>query len=85
MAVCDVCGNHYAHTFQVVLVDGAQFTFDSIECAAQKIAPICAHCHCRILGHGIEGPDGIYCCAHCARSAGATTAVDNTTKAAARG
>lgn len=33
---------------------------------------ICDTCgnDCRILGHGIEANQGIYCCAHCAREAG---------------
>jgi hypothetical protein len=29
-----------------------------------------AHCHCRILGHGLEGQGLIFCCAHCARLSG---------------
>jgi hypothetical protein len=82
MPTCDVCGNDYARSFQVTTADGGRFTFDSLECAAQRIAPACAHCDCRVLGHGIETPSGIYCCANCARQAGVTQAVDNTTKAA---
>jgi hypothetical protein len=34
------------------------------------LAPICAHCHCRILGHGIEARGMMFCCAHCARHGG---------------
>ncbi len=83
MPVCDVCGNNYARAFQVTTASGDQYTFDSLECAASKIAPTCTHCDCRILGHGIETPAGIYCCAHCARHAGAKGAVDNTAKASA--
>ncbi|HEY7444480.1 MAG TPA: hypothetical protein VH701_18765 [Vicinamibacterales bacterium] len=30
----------------------------------------CAHCHCRIVGHGIEAKGIFYCCAHCAKKAG---------------
>jgi len=53
MARCDVCGNDYDKTFEVRHA-GRSYTFDSIECAAQRIAPQCLHCACRILGHGVE-------------------------------
>lgn len=46
-------------------------TFDSFECALHAMAPTCAHCACRIIGHGVEAPDGRwFCCAHCAEMAG---------------
>lgn len=77
MAVCDVCGNDYANAFRVLAADGRQFTFDSFECAVHKIAPMCRHCQCRVLGHGIQDGEAVYCCAHCARQAGAGGAVDN--------
>jgi len=70
MATCDVCGNDYWMTFEVTTTSGDVYTFDSIECAAQKIAPVCEHCGCRILGHGVEVSGRFYCCAHCARHAG---------------
>jgi hypothetical protein len=38
-------------------------TFDSFECAIHGVAPQCAHCQCRIVGHGIEAQNMIYCCA----------------------
>lgn len=82
MPICDICGNDYLHAFQVITPDGARFTFDSLECAAHKIAPVCPHCGCRVLGHGIETPSGICCCAHCARHSGTTEAVDNVTRTA---
>jgi len=82
MAICDTCGNNYARAFAVVTSDGRRFSFDSIECAAAKVAPECAHCGCRILGHGIEAGDTIYCCANCARDVGEKGAVDNTRAAA---
>ena len=77
MAKCDVCGNDYSGSFQVT-VQGATHTFDSFECAIHKLAPTCAHCRCRVIGHGIEDRGKVYCCAHCARHEGATAAVDNT-------
>jgi hypothetical protein len=78
MSRCSICGNDYAASFGVVAADGQRYTFDSLECAAQQLAPVCGHCGCRILGHGIEGASARYCCAHCAREGGEGEAVDNT-------
>jgi hypothetical protein len=70
MARCDVCGNDYDKSFQVKH-GGREYTFDSFECAIQKLAPTCAHCGCRIIGHGLEKKGTYYCCAHCAHEDGA--------------
>jgi hypothetical protein len=70
MGTCEVCGNSYDKAFSVSVAGGASHTFDSFECAIQKLAPSCAHCNCRILGHGHEAHGKMYCCAHCARHAG---------------
>jgi hypothetical protein len=76
MARCEVCGNDYDKAFQVVR-DGQSMTFDSFECAISRLAPQCAHCGCRIIGHGIEAQDGaVYCCGHCARESGVTGVAD---------
>jgi hypothetical protein len=69
MARCDVCGNDYDKAFRVVQ-DGRSMTFDSFECAIHAMAPQCAHCHCRVVGHGIEAGGAVYCCAHCAKEEG---------------
>ncbi len=76
MARCDVCGNEYAHAFEI-RTEGRMHTFDSFECAIHRLAPACAHCGCRIIGHGVEADDVLYCCAHCARSTGETRLRDN--------
>jgi hypothetical protein len=76
MAKCEVCGNDYRHSFEV-RADGAVHVFDSFECAIQRLAPVCEHCRCRIIGHGIEADERFYCCAHCARESGVRGAVDN--------
>lgn len=66
MPVCDTCGNDYDKTFNVTKA-GRTMTFDSFECAITAMAPVCAHCACRIIGHGVETDAGkMYCCAHCA-------------------
>jgi phage terminase large subunit GpA-like protein len=67
MAKCDLCGNDYWMAFEVRTVNGAKYTFDSFECAVQKLAPVCEHCNCKIIGHGAEVDGRFFCCAHCAR------------------
>jgi hypothetical protein len=71
MAVCEVCGNDYDKAFDVTS-QGSVHTFDSFECAIQALAPICAHCNCRIIGHGVESDGRVFCCAHCAAQEGVT-------------
>jgi hypothetical protein len=75
MAQCDVCGNEYDKAFQVSL-RGRTLTFDSFECAIQMLAPVCGHCNCRIIGHGVEQSGRIYCCANCAKQDGAARVRD---------
>jgi len=69
MAKCDTCGNDYDKSFTVTM-DGRTQTFDSFECAIQKLAPTCARCGCRIIGHGAEARGTYYCSAHCAGESG---------------
>ena len=54
MEKCDGCGNEYDKSFQLIAV-GKTYTFDSFECAIHALAPICAHCSVRIIGHGAAG------------------------------
>jgi hypothetical protein len=75
METCEVCGNSYDKPLQVTLA-GRTMTFDSFECAIHAMAPTCAHCTCRILGHGVEEGGKIYCCAHCAKQQGAAAVRD---------
>jgi hypothetical protein len=60
-----------------VHAQGAVHVFDSFECAIQRMAPICEHCQCRIVGHGVEAGDRFFCCAHCARESGFRELVDH--------
>lgn len=69
MGVCSVCGNDYDRSFDISM-QGDTYTFDSFECAIHKLAPQCAHCQCRVIGHGVETGGAIYCCAHCAKQMG---------------
>ena len=71
-AQCETCGNTYEKAFHVSL-DGQTHVFDCFECAIEALAPRCTHCHCRVIGHGVERRGSIYCCRHCADATSATT------------
>jgi hypothetical protein len=83
MARCEMCGNEYDKAFEVVAA-GARHVFDSFECAIHMMAPICEHCGCRIIGHGVEVERRFYCCAHCAREEEHTTKVRDRVDAGSR-
>jgi hypothetical protein len=76
VAACEVCGNEYERSMQIT-IGGATHTFDSFECAIHALAPVCEHCGCRVVGHGIEAPASVYCCAYCARQSGVSGARDH--------
>jgi DNA-directed RNA polymerase subunit RPC12/RpoP len=76
MPTCTTCGNDYDKAFTVTTAGGNSFVFDSIECAAQQLAPTCDNCGVRILGHGLEANGTFYCCDHCAEKAGVTGLTD---------
>ncbi len=69
MPICDHCGNDYDKAFQVIR-NGQTHTFDSFECAIQKLAPVCEHCQVKIIGHGLEADGRFFCCDHCASKQG---------------
>ena len=82
MTKCEVCGNTYDKAFEIVAA-GATHVFDSFECAIHKLAPVCEHCGCKVVGHGIEAGQRFFCCAHCAREAGVTDVRDRSAQRAA--
>lgn len=69
MAKCEVCGNSYDKSFQVIM-GGKKHVFDSFECAIHALAPRCKMCGCKIIGHGLEASGAFYCCDHCAEKDG---------------
>jgi hypothetical protein len=71
--VCEVCGNDYDKAFQVVMA-GETHVFDCFECAIHSLAPVCTECGCRVVGHGVETGDTIFCSHHCANRAGSPEA-----------
>jgi hypothetical protein len=76
MATCDVCGNDYDKAMTIEAPGRGSGTFDSFECAIHALAPTCAHCECRIIGHGVEADGSMFCCAHCAQHAGVEGVAD---------
>jgi len=76
MSKCEVCDNDYDKAFTVTM-GNVEHTFDSFECAIHALAPECAHCGCRVVGHGVEHDDAIYCCEHCAQMTGDTSRKDH--------
>jgi len=69
MAQCSMCGNEYEPSLTITFLGTTQ-TFDCFECAIHMLAPVCEHCGCRIIGHGVQAGAKMYCCAHCSRMAG---------------
>lgn len=78
MARCEVCGNDYDKSFELISA-GNRHVFDSFECAIHAMAPACAHCGCKVIGHGAEVGGKFFCGAHCARE---TTSSDLKDRAA---
>jgi hypothetical protein len=35
-----------------------------------RLAPVCDHCQCKIVGHGVTVGGRFFCCAHCAPTSG---------------
>ena len=68
MARCVVCGNEYRDTFTIIDAGGAELIFDSFECAVHRLAPVCAHCGCKIIEFGEDAVGRTYC-SHCAHRA----------------
>jgi len=44
--------------------------------AIQSLAPVCPHCDCRGIGHGVQHIDTIFCCVYCAKHEGVKGLVD---------
>jgi hypothetical protein len=75
MPRCETCGNEYDKAFQIVLA-GQSHVFDSFECAIHSLALECAHCGCKVIGHGIEANGVFFSCAHCASQEGVSEVAD---------
>jgi len=71
MAQCERCGNEYDKTFEINQ-QAETHTFDCFECAIATLAPECAKCGVKIIGHGLEAGGQFFCCHNCAATAGVT-------------
>lgn len=69
MERCEICQNEYDKSFYVIL-NGKTHTFDCFECAIQSLAPPCSRCHVKVVGHGVEVNNEVFCSASCAHLAG---------------
>lgn len=69
MGKCEVCGNVYDKSFDVIMGDRTH-TFDCFECAIHALAPNCLNCGVKIIGHGLESNGSFFCCDHCAEEKG---------------
>ena len=65
MGQCEVCHNDDDKAF-VVVMNASRHTFDTFQCAIDALAPTCETCGSRIVGHGVNEKNHLYCCAHCA-------------------
>ena len=72
---CETCGNDYDKSFEIDL-GGTRHVYDSFACAIHALAPACAHCGVKIIGHGLESEGRFFCCAHCARALGVQSLED---------
>jgi len=75
MSICETCGNEYDKCMEIRLNEEIH-VFDCFECAIHALAPACHHCGCKVIGHGVESKNAIYCCAHCGAEMGVAEVVD---------
>ncbi len=77
MLKCEACGNHYDQPLRITY-GGSEHFFDCFECAIHALAPHCASCGLRVIGHGLESQGAIFCSGHCARVIGQGGMIDHT-------
>lgn len=66
---CAVCGNEYDKLIEITQ-NGKTDLYDCFECAIHALAPECDSCGLKVIGHGVEAGNTIFCSAHCARKEG---------------
>lgn len=75
MPTCYFCANDYDEAVQSQ-VEGLDYWIDSFESSNQTLPPQCAACGCQIIGQGVQEGSTLFCCAHCAKGAGANEVRD---------
>ena len=61
---CVNCGSNIEKDY-ILFINGAEFVFDSFECAVKFVAPRCAHCNSIIMGKGFSKSDELFCSVSC--------------------
>ncbi|OFZ16494.1 MAG: hypothetical protein A2Z20_03680 [Bdellovibrionales bacterium RBG_16_40_8] len=78
MRRCGVCGNVYENLIEIKLKgDPISHWYDCFECAVHSLAPACTKCGVKVLGHGVQIGEKLFCSAHCARAKGYKSAVNH--------
>lgn len=77
MEECKVCGNEYDQLMEIKINGDDSGWYDCFECAIHDLAPSCRNCGVKIVGHGVEAEDQLFCGAHCARSRGYDDIIDH--------
>lgn len=75
MGRCVVCGHETPLSFTVSTGDGHSLVFDSFECAIDRLAPRCASCGIRIIGHVTVSDGSLFCGVHCSQLQGINSLV----------
>lgn len=63
---CENCGSNIEKDY-ILFINGAEFFFDSFECAVNFVAPRCAHCNTVILGKSFQSGDQVFCTENCSK------------------
>jgi hypothetical protein len=63
---CENCGSNIEKDY-ILFINGAEFVFDSFECAVNFVAPRCAHCNTVIMGKGIQSGEQVFCSTNCSK------------------
>ncbi|MCX4535433.1 hypothetical protein [Streptomyces sp. NBC_01669] len=77
MTACEFCNDDYDMAFEVA-AEGAVHVFDSPECAARQLAPVCTTGRSHTPGYGLRAEGQFFCCAHCAHRQRFAQLVDRT-------
>ncbi|MFE7704663.1 hypothetical protein ACFU6I_02410 [Streptomyces sp. NPDC057486] len=76
MTVC-LRNDDYDMAFEVA-AEGAVHVFDSPECTARRLSPVCTNRRSHPPGHGLQAEGQFFRCAHCAHRQRFAQPVDHT-------
>jgi hypothetical protein len=61
---CLNCGSSIEKDY-ILFINGAEYSFDSFECAVNFVAPRCSHCQSVIFGTGLKDAGVMFCNTTC--------------------